>query len=87
MPLEGAAQQSGTFGNTVNWVQSPALSLPSNVTLTRDSPQQASASSQGSGGDVVGATTWRAACKVPGTVPGTLQISRCVSGVIHYCLL
>lgn len=39
MPLEGAAQQSGTFGNTANWVQSPALSLPSNATLACDCPQ------------------------------------------------
>lgn len=55
MPEEGAAQQNGTFGNTENWVQSPALSLPSNVTLAHDCPQPASAFSQGSGGDV-GAT-------------------------------
>lgn len=49
--------------------------IPSNVTFARDCPPRASASAQGSEGDVVGATTWRAACKGSGTVPGTLQLS------------
>lgn len=53
MPLGGTAQQTGNFGDTQNWVEIPAPSLPSNVTLASYYPQRASPDSQGRGDNEV----------------------------------